>query len=434
MAAKDNIIIRMSAEDAGVFEAWQRAKKGPEAMGDAIEKASQKGKKHTLDLGQTLDHMVGKWVSIHAVIELARKGLEEYYKIMKENRDAEENSTRRIDTGIARYSQVQRLGTPHAREHAAQRIGQQAARARVTPEAGMSAATMLGEFGVGDDQATGEALAELLQVQNATKTTGGDPESFARRVLEIIKRSGQKVNAKSIHGVGVTARALTGKAAGFDEGIMEEYAAVSSAATAGGVDQATGLAIFAALREDISEAKRAKTQFREYMKAGMQKGEAGYRKRAAAFMAGGGDDLSAAAELQRQTLGARETGAASQKSFNEYEPGILSRQQAHDNLFNLSRSAFGKHPVQEAISSAGLSAWEIAGIVSGHSEEQSVGAFVRQIAGSDKAFRQPEYQKMLGQLLGREAIPGQTQVSVRIKGQDGRDVPHQVEAVGIQGR
>jgi hypothetical protein len=431
MPAKDNVVVRMTAEDAGAFEMWRRQAKGPELMGDAIEKVGHKSHSMSEEVGHELDHMAGKWVTVHAAIHEAIHLVKEYYEVLKEQREEEEGATRTIDSGSAKYAQKQRLKTPEAREHAARRIGEAGARAGVSPETAFAGATLLAESGVPDDQASGEALDELLKLQNAT---GGNAD-ISKRVLDIIRRSmpGGKVTAKSIHDVGIATRQLTGQE-GFNDQTIDLFAKVATDLTGkGGYDYGTALSLTTAVSSKY-DPREAKSILKRFAAPGMQKGEKEYLDKARGMLGNNsGADYDQAADIQRQTLGSREQSEATKKVLNEYEPGMTSRQLAHDRLKNAMRYYYGVHPVTEALASTDLMLHEAYGIATGQSEEETLKSFIPKWSPGNRqrGWAPSDNEHFRKMMLGEEQIPLKVHVTTQFQGPDGLDIPHEPAAHGL---
>src|SRR3990167_1702665 len=51
----EDVVITMTAQDADLVAAWQRARQGPQQFGEAVEQAGRKGKKAGQDTKQGMD-------------------------------------------------------------------------------------------------------------------------------------------------------------------------------------------------------------------------------------------------------------------------------------------------------------------------------------------------------------------------------------------
>lgn len=438
MAAKDNVVIRMTAEDAGAFEMWRKQAKGPEAMGDAIEKAGKKGKQSANELTRELEHMIGKWTSIATAIEFAKKMVEEYYQTKRELEQSEAGASQAADAAVRGYFKTARISGEPQQAAATQRIGAVALRQKTSLESAGGAANLLAQFGVPREQAEGGALEEMLQMQQAAPA-GAEPQEFSRRVLDIIRRSapGGKVSTDAIHKVGVAMRQLTSSDLGFNAESVDLYAKHATMLKQAGYDTSTAMALTAAITEKY-DARQARSIIKEIAKPGMQKGEAELVARArGALGTGGAAQYQEAAQIGRGSIGsllAESTAGVTLAEMGEKKlktPEIENRLKATMRAQGVTQEQFER----------GVRYYEnpLPGFGWLFSDEARVDAALGIVFGNKGGKRtdaarianEAKIKTLRGQVLGEAPL---SPITVRIKGQDGRDVPHSVEAAGIPGR
>lgn len=436
MPAKDSVTIRMTAEDAGAFEEWRKQAKGPEMMGQAVEKAAKHSESHIKELGKELIAHAGHWLGVAAAIEGAKKVLESYYENKRELEQGEAHAAQSADAALRGYFTTARISDPRQQALATEKIGGVAMSRSATLANAGGAAKLLAQFGVSREDAEGGALSELLQLQSATSAAGGDPEQMARRVLDVIHRAmpGGKVTAQNIRSIGIASRQLTGQE-GFNDATIDLFAKTATDLTKGGYDYGTGLALATVVggKYDPREGRRI---LRDYAKPGMQKGEAADLAAAKALLGAGGGESA-----YSQAVGIGESGpmAAVRESetggiLGEVDEKYLDREQIGKRL----RAVLKAHGVSHDLFEAGVANYENPwGPDFLYSDEARVDAALHRVYGT---YPEGDRKKWLSdmkekgqarkEILGEASIP----LTIRIKGQDGRDVPHSVEAAGVQGQ
>lgn len=432
MAAKDNVIIRMSAEDAGAFEEWRKQARGPEQFGQAVEKAADKGKSAAAGLAVELVKMAGTWVTIASLVKAATDAVNEHFETKRRLEQESAGANASADAAVRGYFVRAKISDPAEQKKSLERIGNIAIKQKEKLSTAGAGARLLTGFGVSREEAEGGTLDELLNFYDAMSGTGTDPSESAERVLRILDRSGAGVNRKSLRKLGATARGLMTSAKGFGSETMDQYAAVSSFAKDAGMDQSAGLAMFTALMEKY-EGKQAKTFFKEMAKPGMQSGEKDIRARASALLAAGGGekDYQLSADIADQGIQAEidtsQTagilgGAGDKKltteQIRERLKFILKQQGAGEDLTTFALNQYD-HPW-------GPDSWWN----DKDRAEMALAAVIpnRGLSRADEAagnrFRAP----LVEQAIGNQPL------TVRLKTDRGQDLPHTVEATGIQGR
>lgn len=454
MPAKDQVTVRMSAEDAGAFEAWRKAAKGPEEMEKAIDKLGQKSKQ-TSDSGEKdLTRTVGKWAEVVAGISAAQRALEQYYQTLRAHEDRGASAAADADKATRSYFARQLISDPAQQQQALRNIGAQAMKRTSSLSSAGAAADMLAEFGFPRGEAEGQSLLELLTLQDAAAGAGGDSREISRRVLEIIQRSGRPKTAESIRELGITASSLVGKAVGFNADIMGEYSKVASAGTAGGADESLGLAMWAALREKY-ESKPAKSAFEEMMKPGTQAGEKEIRARAAALLGASGQaetDYQNRADIYSSGVASRQDESDVANTLAMMKPGAIGRDEAKKRLQALL-GYYGTPETGLRGKAARESMWDHPGFtlpLLGWSTDslwstEDLAAQQARMLATDRSRSMEEYNANVGkftdQILGKEPLPYQpnqggapvrVQVDVKVHGASGLDIPSSVSAQQLE--
>lgn len=427
MPAKDNVVIRMTAEDAGAFEEWRKQAKGPEMFGEAMEKSASRGKHLFEGLSHELLHHAGQWASVAAAIHAAKQVFEDYVKAKRELEQGEARASAEADLSLRGYFKTARITGEEQQGAATQRIGTVALKQKTSLQSAGAAANLLAQFGVSRDQAEGGALEEMLQMQQAAPA-GADPQDFSRRVLDIIRRStpGGKVSTDAIHKVGVTMRQLTSSDLGFNENAVELYAKHATMLKEAGYDTSTGMALSAAISEKY-DPRQARSIIKDIAKPGMQKGEAAFLARARGALGAGGEaQYKEAAEIGRGSVASLQAESQTGATMAEFGEKKLTTDQIRQRLLAVLRArgddedsvAIAESQFKHTLSErASLGMYE-------PSDEARVNSALGLFSDRKKKG------EMMEQILGRKPLP----TTIRIKGQDGRDVPHHVEAAAIPGR
>lgn len=435
MPAKDSISIRMTAEDAGAFEEWRKQAKGPELMGDAIEKASHKGKSSIADLAQHMLSHLGHWVSIGAAVEAAIEKTKRYFESLRELEQGQAKAAQDTDAAMRKYFVTQRISGEDQQQGSIQRIGNIAIKRKASISSAGTAATLLSQYGVSREEAEGGALDELLQLQSASAASGQDSDQMSKRVLDIIHRAmpGGKVTAKNIRTVGGAARQLTGQE-GFNDQTIDLFAKVATdLTTKGGYDFGTAMALTTAVAGKY-DPREGRSMLRGFAKPGMQNGEADFLKTAKQMLGGGNVQQAYGQAVEIGEEGPQALGRESQTggTLGELGEKKLTHEQIRQRVLAVLGSA-GYDESQRAslVSTYDSSLWGTDFLYGDESRVDEVLAKLYRGRGELGQREGQQYRTMRSQMLGESALPNMT---IQLKGQDGRDVPHSVEAVGIQGR
>jgi hypothetical protein len=451
MSAKDNVVIRMSSEDAGAFEAWRKQAAGAKMLGDAIDNALNKGKRHTDELGGSVGNLTGKWSGLIAAVAAAKAMLEDYMKLEREREEKRSGAAVTIDESMRGYFTRRGISDPGQQQAINTRVGQVAtARAATVGEAG-SAMDLLAGYKFQNQDAEFAALDEALQVQKAARYKGGDSE-FIKRVIAGITRSGGSVDAQSIQHFGKLATSMIGKATNYDPAnAVDVFANVGTQLRRGGRTEDQGYALTAAVLEN-QDTRQATALLKEFAKPGMQAGEAAYTKRASELMAMPGPDYKTAVAIATSGPAAVSTRAQTAQTFTQAGKGEISREDMIKNLETLldqsdvgegildphnklRRLERARHPGLD-LGRIPILDWKIGTPDSAYSTEDVAAEQAGYLTpGHDfwtKEFQERK-QHIKQQLLGKEPIP-EIKVKVELRTNQGRDIPHRVLAADIPGR
>ena len=212
MAARDNVVIRMSAEDAGAFEAWRKAAKGPEEMGAAIDKTAQKSRNLATEAGEFLSGMIGKWTSVAGAVGLVTAAIQRQYEAEKALRELRTKTTDTVDVLMNRFQvQSQIKSGPEADRYRSQILAT-AANRRIDPQVAFTVAEQMVSSGVNaKDTVYGGGLDEMLQLLGATNAGGGDfgdPRDATKSFIRWLTANNLAPNQKNIRSQAVAFQRL----------------------------------------------------------------------------------------------------------------------------------------------------------------------------------------------------------------------------------
>lgn len=429
MPVNENVNIKVSADMAQAIQAWKEIADGPLALERALKKISELEGQRSKGLARELSNVVGQWASIGAMINAATKALRFYFDTAQRLREESVNATRDIDTASRQYfiSAGIKPGTPQGAQ-AIRNITTMAQTAGATPAGAFAGARMLAEFGATTQQQQGGALRELLDLQDVMKIGGkeGDAEQLSRAVLEVLKRSQQPITGPSVRALGGTAVQLTGAGTGFGPGQIQEFARVAKVATDAGLDMPTALSMWAALRE-AEEPRIARTKYRALLDKKELPGEAAQRaalrKRGVELMATAATPYDEALAIAGGAMVEAEQVAGARYDVSGFATGALDAETVRKNMISAIRDQYGKSPAREAMATA---MFNLRNLIGGPEYAINTG-----FPDSGMTTREVQAnQKIRERALGRENF----NINIKLKTPDGRDIPHEVEAIGIQER
>ena len=81
--AREDVNIKVSANIAEAIQMWKAMEQGPEGMARAMEGMAQRGGKAKKDLAFHAEGLIGKWVTIGAVVKKAHDALKAMWRFVK---------------------------------------------------------------------------------------------------------------------------------------------------------------------------------------------------------------------------------------------------------------------------------------------------------------------------------------------------------------
>jgi hypothetical protein len=422
--AREDVNIKVSADVAQAIQMWKAMEEGPEAMAKSLEGMGRRGRTATKDVLDNLAGMAAQWISIAALINAAQQAAQSYFTTVRQIEESQAKAFTTADSAVRQYFGRARIRDPAQQEASIGRIGEAALRARAGFGEAATGARLLTEFGVGRAEAEGATLDELLTLQDALPG-GQNFESFARRVMQVIRRSGEKVNARTIRRYGATAAGLVGRVPGFDENIMSAYAWVASDARKAGLGGEEGLAMFAMMAGE-DDPRRATTKFRslfdDRLSPGERQQQQELRAQARNLIGGSAKDYLIAAEIADQGAQARADESATAETMARYRRGAISADEARQRLSAVLGTG-GFTEFQQARALATFN--DPFGPDYLYSVESRVNTALGSLIPQGADISQGQAQQLRG---WREQVMGRQPINIRLVAPDGRDIPTEVEA------
>lgn len=197
MGYSDFVELQLTVKEAGQVQAWLEAKKGPEQMGDAMDKMGRKGKQSSDTLAGAMDSMIGKWASVQGAIGLAQKALDFYMEANKKAIQEGKAATQIVDESIRKLRVQSSSGMDQAQ--LTQMIGKSAVNAAVSLPFATSAAQQAISSGFKDtDILKNGGLDSILQFANATNSTDQDPAEMVKSLGLFLGATGQDLNSENL--------------------------------------------------------------------------------------------------------------------------------------------------------------------------------------------------------------------------------------------
>jgi len=200
MGVKDDVQITMSAKDAGMVAAWLEAKKGPEQMGEAMDKMGRKGKAANDSLGASMTAMVGKWTSIAGAIAIAQKALDFYMQSNQRAIQEGKLATQTIDESFRRLMVQADLRSAGITQSQLKQsvIRSATAQAVPIPFANAAATQAISSGFNAKDILQGGGLDSFLQFANATNSTDQDPAQLVKSIGLFLGSTGQDLTSANM--------------------------------------------------------------------------------------------------------------------------------------------------------------------------------------------------------------------------------------------
>lgn len=219
-----DVVIKMSAEDAQVVQAWQRAKRGPGELANELDKV----KKKSGEAKTGADQMIGsfaKWAIGLASVKQA------FDLVLSANREFEDQvfaTGQRLDAMQRRFMAQAGLTRPQGAD--AQRAIGKVAIEFATPgglAAATADATALIAAGFSQKEATGGGLRAIQAFRAATGSQEEDVSAVVDSMASFLKSQGLGLTGENVNRLAVP---LTGLfAQSFQAGDLQEIAGVGAA-------------------------------------------------------------------------------------------------------------------------------------------------------------------------------------------------------------
>lgn len=415
--AKEKIDISADADIARALEKIVALAREYSKIGDAAERVGDKGQKASQTWTESLEGVVGKWVSLNKQIDFAIKAVKLYFDTAKKLREEQVDSTRVIDTGITNYRVAQGNLSAGAGLEAGRRITDIAQQTKSPNDVAFATASMLANYQVGREQAEGPALKAMLELQDVAATQSKiDPGSLARGVLDLLSRSGKSITGENVRSTGAAALGLSRQLRGFDAGELTAAGDLATYGQKAGMGPEETMAIVGMLSESYGESqgkRKFRTLFKDDKFTSDEKTQvAALRTRASGLLRGTDASYAEASTIAGSSMTDEETQAKSAYQASGFTPGIKSSGSIYERLITeLRRSQGGVSPLKESVVGT---------------EYAFLNALAYPFTENTGAFA----TKVISAAHGGTA-QGTMDIRVRVLGQDGRDIPQQTDAEGL---
>ncbi|MGD9632196.1 MAG: hypothetical protein AB7G28_20645 [Pirellulales bacterium] len=427
--AKEKVDISVDADTARAIANLTEVVRAQAKMGDAAADVGEKGKSGAKKWGEELEHVVGKWFTIHKVIDTAIELVKKFLEEQKKLREEQFGATKAINTGLTSYRIAQGNLSDSAGQEAAANILRVAQENRSSVEGAFGTATMLAKNGVGRQEAEGSALAEMLQLQDLAQAQGTmDPSALSRGIMNALNRYGRPVTGENIRQFGTATFGLSRQLKGFDEGEVGITADVATYGRRAGLSLEETAGVVGLLSEAYGEGtakRRFKSLFKDNEYTLAEKKEiAGLRSRAKGLLKGSPGEYSEAVEIAGGSMADEEELAKTRYGASGYKPGILDDATIRQNLISALRAERGG-PSVFGDAMAGYE-FDIAAALSGEGGEGAINNLYNPNAyQSSQTEQRARARRIRDRALGREEF------TIRLQTPDGRDVPIQSEAEAL---
>lgn len=495
--AREDVNIKVSANVAEMIQLWKQMDEGPEGFARAVQGMSQRGRESAKSLGDEVLGMVGKWVSVASAVAMVTKEINDQIAAERRLREERNQSTNQTDDLFNRF-QVQASVAPGAQaDQLRTQLLSIAANRRVAPDVAIPSATQLISSGsTVNELIAGGGLDAFLQTLVTTNASGGnaDPTQLAKAMVMYLTSHGQRPTGENILQSGSAVQRLfqgTNLQIANLARFAPEVATISKFAGTGPVEN---LAYFSQFLDTMDESRGA-TAFRSGVVSlataganmektrglkmlGLAPGDVDFqgesfadvqKRLTRAFGQLPGDQKNVAAKLlfgqealgfynvllndQAIAEGQRRIGLASdQAGFQEtlaiaessrgasarqaeslaagalYDPNELDPDVVRKRIQALTAELGMSRGYQASVlkrfdDPTGPDSWWTTG-----GRAWLAAGRIERVSGITDGSRHMERQEAL------EAITGQREIRIRLTGPDGRDIPHEVDAVGIQER
>lgn len=266
----EDILVRMMANTQEALRQWEIMKRGPEGLGDVLERTARRGKRASFDMTRQFEQMAARWVSIGAAVSAATRGIAAFRQEQARLRTERAENTVTLNeqfVGLFQQMGLTGRGQRGARDQMRSQMFNLSERygLRDTGVA-IAAAKQLKSIGFEREAIQGGGLEDFLKLIIATTATGRDVDTgqIARAMGMFIEATGQGKTRRSIRQTGVAVSSLYENTP-LELKDLEALAGESGAITQlGGTSWKKQLALYAGLRETKDPATAA-TAFRNFV-------------------------------------------------------------------------------------------------------------------------------------------------------------------------
>lgn len=207
--AREDVNIKVSANVAEAIRLWKAMEEGPQAMGRELDALGTKGKKAGGGMAADFEKLVGKWASITAGIEAAKKILDAFIKSQQEALKTTGDASKSTDAMTRELF----LLTPGNKSQQQIRTDMLTMSANRGTSAQMTKDVMASLLGAGYsyDQVVGGGGADaVLRTLSATNATGAgiDAKQLTDALTAHLSATGQDRSAANLQAAGLGIQGL----------------------------------------------------------------------------------------------------------------------------------------------------------------------------------------------------------------------------------
>lgn len=207
MPAREEVNVRMTAEDAALVAAWQRARQGPSKMGEELKRVGQKGKQAGNELKDAFVGAALKFVGVQAAISAATGALRDFMQAAREERGQQREAVLGRDLSFRRLRVQARLTDEAEAARAKETIERVRQEGAVTFEQAAAGATQLISSGFERGGVlSGETTKALIDVAAASNAARPDADftTLARSLGLFLNATNQPLNTAGLQRAGRT--------------------------------------------------------------------------------------------------------------------------------------------------------------------------------------------------------------------------------------
>lgn len=418
MPANEDVQLTFTIDDAEAQRAWEKFAQGPQKAEEALKKLHDQSEHTGHGIGSVLDHTVGKWLTLHAAIHEAIHLIREYHEEMMKMRDEEAGAFQTTDKAMRPLFAALKLAEPGEQQELQDAISRIAIQKTVSiPRAAKSAAS-LARYGATQEQILGGDLEALLNYEKAASIAGQTPDSD--QILKALYRSKRGITPDAIAGLGAQMVAYTGRIAGFGPQTVEDYA--KYAGLMGSDPEALGIYAELATQYEPKQIKKKITELYSSRPSGgarRQLAELRDRLHADTGQANPAEEYHKAIEIEDQSIGSKIEQGEALLMYQRAKSGErLTRAQRLERFESLYRNAGASNlDIWIKDKRLWLESWN-----GEDSENELMGTFIaeQRVMSGKAGSRNPKEIA--------EIISGQRDITIKLQGHDGRDIPHEPAA------